>query len=188
MLRLVNAGNATPISYLVDPTDFFEPGMIGSLTGRVGGRDICGRSKGTMPIGIIDDIRNGTDDSTLVNKRITIWNEAVVAETDMFDHLGIYSVGCDLGVSFRGLFSPVLSDIKTSGVVAKVIVCPTVLSGAVRFQWIPQVIHSHIPTLSMKISISAKGVYCIQCNTLNEYLDIGNQLDGSYKCYHCRNY
>ncbi len=57
MLRLVQIGNALPLSYPVDSTSVFEPGMIAQL--KLGGQDIvAGLSDGTAPLGIIDDVRS----------------------------------------------------------------------------------------------------------------------------------
>lgn len=189
MLRIVNTVKYLPTSYVVHPTDHFEPGMIGSITGKTAtGYNICGRFNGSMPIGIIDDVRNNKDDSTLASQRITIWNEAITLQTDMFEHLGIYVPGNELGVSPKGLLSPALSDIRISGPVAEIVTGPTAVSGMVEFKWIPQIIsHSLAPIICAKISLPKQpGMYCSKCNTLNQYIDVGNQPDGSYKCGPCR--
>lgn len=55
-LKLVQVGNALPISYPVDPTAEFEGGMIGQLYLR-GNNLVCGVSDGRAPFGIIDDIK-----------------------------------------------------------------------------------------------------------------------------------
>lgn len=56
MLRIIQAGNALPFSYPVDPSATFQQGNIGQL--KLIGQDIVvGLSDGTAPIGIIDDIR-----------------------------------------------------------------------------------------------------------------------------------
>lgn len=53
-LRLIQVGNSLPISYPVDPSASFQPGMIAQL--KVIGNDIvAGVSDGTVPLGIIDD-------------------------------------------------------------------------------------------------------------------------------------
>lgn len=54
MLRLVQVGNALPISYPVDPTATFSPGYVGQLR-LYGNNIVCGVSDGTAPFGIIDD-------------------------------------------------------------------------------------------------------------------------------------
>lgn len=57
MLRLVQIGNALPLSYPVDSTSVFEPGMIAQL--KLVGQDIvAGLSDGTAPLGILDDARS----------------------------------------------------------------------------------------------------------------------------------
>jgi hypothetical protein len=56
MLKLVQVGNALPISYPVDPVSEFEGGMIGQLYLR-GNNIVCGVSDGSSPLGVIDDTR-----------------------------------------------------------------------------------------------------------------------------------
>lgn len=56
MLRLEQIGNSLPISYPVDPTAQFMPGMIGQLKLH-GNSIVCGVSDGTAPLGVIDDTR-----------------------------------------------------------------------------------------------------------------------------------
>ena len=56
MLKLVQVGNALPISYPVDPSAEFEPGMVASLMLR-GNNIVCGVSDGRTPFGIIDDFK-----------------------------------------------------------------------------------------------------------------------------------
>lgn len=56
MLRVIQSGNARPVSYPVDPNAIFEAGMIAQF--RVIGNDvILGVSDGRAPFGIIDDVR-----------------------------------------------------------------------------------------------------------------------------------
>ncbi len=55
--RIVQSGNALPISYPVDRTAEFQPGMIAQL-GMTGNNIVCGVSDGTAPFGIIDDINS----------------------------------------------------------------------------------------------------------------------------------
>ena len=56
MLKLIQVGNAMPVSYPVDSTSEFQPGQIGQI--KLLGQDIVvGLSDGTAPLGIIDDIR-----------------------------------------------------------------------------------------------------------------------------------
>lgn len=56
ILRLIQVGNALPVSYPVDMTSEFQPGMIAQLS-LMGNNIVCGVSDGTAPIGIIDDTR-----------------------------------------------------------------------------------------------------------------------------------
>jgi hypothetical protein len=54
--RIVQAGNALPMSYPVDPNAEFQPGMIAQL-GVFGNNYVAGVSDGTAPLGIIDEIK-----------------------------------------------------------------------------------------------------------------------------------
>lgn len=56
MLRIVQSGNALPLSWPVDPNAEFQPGMVAQL-GVIGNNIVCGVSDGTAPIGIIDEIK-----------------------------------------------------------------------------------------------------------------------------------
>lgn len=70
MLRVIQTGNARPISYPVDPNATFEPGMIGQFK-VVGNDHVLGVSDGRAPFGIIDDIRT-TAFSAPVNDELVI--------------------------------------------------------------------------------------------------------------------
>lgn len=67
MLRLVQVANSLPASFIVDPSATFQPGMIAELT-VIGNQVMATVSKGTAPIGVIDDIK--TNAFTTVS-----WNE-----------------------------------------------------------------------------------------------------------------
>ncbi len=56
MLRIIQAGNALPTTFPVDPNATFQPGTVGQLY-VIGNNIVCGVSDGTAPIGIIDDIK-----------------------------------------------------------------------------------------------------------------------------------
>lgn len=56
MLRLVQVCNSIPFTFPVDPNAEFQPGMIAQLT-VMGNNVVCGVSDGTVPIGIIDDVK-----------------------------------------------------------------------------------------------------------------------------------
>ena len=56
VFRIVQAGNALPASYPVDPNAEFQPGMIAQF-GVIGNQTVIGVSDGTAPFGIIDDIK-----------------------------------------------------------------------------------------------------------------------------------
>jgi len=56
MFRIVQAGNSIPTSFPVDPNAEFQPGQFAQLN-VFGNNIVCGVSDGTVPIGIIDDIK-----------------------------------------------------------------------------------------------------------------------------------
>jgi hypothetical protein len=56
MLKIVQIGNAIPVSYPVDSVAEFEPGHIAQFYMR-GNQIVCGVSDGRAPFGIIDDFK-----------------------------------------------------------------------------------------------------------------------------------
>src|SRR6266568_6219206 len=54
-LKAIQIGGSLPISYIVDPTGVFEPGMLAELK-LIGNDLVVGVSSGLAPIGIIDDV------------------------------------------------------------------------------------------------------------------------------------
>lgn len=71
MLRTIQIGNTTPLSYPVDPTSTFLPGQIGQLK-LIGNDIVVGLSDGLAPLGIIDDIRSIAFTQTVVDEVIII--------------------------------------------------------------------------------------------------------------------
>ena len=67
MYRIVQAGNALPFSFPVDPSSEFEPGQIAQLT-LLGNQTVCGVSDGSAPIGIIDDIKKHSFTSVSIDE------------------------------------------------------------------------------------------------------------------------
>jgi len=55
-LKIIQTGNSLPVSYPVDSTAQFEPGMIAQLYLR-GNNLVCGVSDGRSPLGLIDDFK-----------------------------------------------------------------------------------------------------------------------------------
>lgn len=133
-----------PNSYLVEPTGYFEPGMIGTLK-KLGGQIVCGVSNGTAPIGIIDDIRVAPThptspgaNSTIASGRVTIWNVPIEAETDSFKITDKYFTGGSLGVSDIGLLCSNSMDIARSGIVGRILRAPSPIAPLLYFEWIVQ--------------------------------------------------
>lgn len=193
MLRLVNAGSGLPKSYIVDTIDHFEPGMIASFTGKLSNLDVCGRSRGYNPVGIIDDIRNQQDDSTQGSGRITVWDCKFEADTDMFEPKN-YVLGQNLYVSSNGLlcdvsqrsFDPIVSTTKFYPVAIATKI-PSALDPTLRFIWTFQQPVNAAVVIHKAINIkNLTGMTCSSCNYLNEYVNESNQEDGSYICYKCR--
>jgi hypothetical protein len=77
MFRVVQTGNALPISYPVDPNAEFQPGMVGQL-GVIGNNIVCGVSDGTAPLGIIDDIKVRAFTSPSVDEVVIAPAEGIV--------------------------------------------------------------------------------------------------------------
>ena len=71
MLRVIHTAAALPVSYPVDPTAEFEPGMIAQL--KILGNDIiAGVSDGTAPLGIIDDVRTSAFTKAQIDEVVII--------------------------------------------------------------------------------------------------------------------
>lgn len=83
MLKLIQVGNALPISYPVDPSSTFEPGQIGQLK-MVGNEIVVGLSDGTAPIGIIDDVRTASFTQPSVDEVV------LISATGILDAYGRY--------------------------------------------------------------------------------------------------
>ncbi len=71
MLKVVHIANTLPISYPVDPTAEFEPGMIAQQK-LIGNDIVMGVSDGTAPFGIIDDVRTTAFTATQIDEVVII--------------------------------------------------------------------------------------------------------------------
>jgi len=71
MLRLIQIGNALPVSYPVDPTATFQPGQVAQLK-VMGNEIVCGVSDGTAPFGVIDDINTNAFTKSVVDEVVDI--------------------------------------------------------------------------------------------------------------------
>lgn len=76
-LKFVQVGNALPISYPVDPSAEFEPGMIAQLK-LVGNNIVVGVSDGSAPFGILDDYKTRAFTSPSIDEVVIANNLAVV--------------------------------------------------------------------------------------------------------------
>lgn len=202
MLRLVNAGKVAPMSYLADPgSPDFEPGQIAevySVTNTQGTTFFCKPYVGGNIVGIIDDIKRGTNNSTLGSGRITVWNtgSGLIYETDQFESFA-YRIGDNL---FADPSSAKLTAYQTAltlagGIIAAVIdpPNPNAPHPLLRFEWLyPRTKISMGPgilgaargrsTFVIPAKTSKSGPATCKCGYINEYAD-PNQ---PYECYKCR--
>jgi len=70
-LKIVQIGNSIPVSYPVDPTAEFEPGMIAQLYLR-GNNLVCGVSDGRAPFGIIDDFKTRAFTAPSIDEEVIV--------------------------------------------------------------------------------------------------------------------
>lgn len=180
MLKILDDYGNILTRLILDPLIYFNPGMIAEK--RLG--NICVLSNGLIPYGIIDDIHN-TKQSTCGCGYVHVWKEQVLAETDMFDlkclnSFKAYTKGkasTDLYVN-DGLLTTIRNDKKPIiGEFIEYLPNPD----RIIFEWFGANI-----ALQNKIEINS-GINCSKCKDFNEYISEGNQPDGSYKCYKCRN-
>lgn len=80
MFRIVQAGNALPLSYPVDPSAEFQPGMVAQL-GVMGNQLVAGVSDGTAPFGIIDEIKTRAFTAPSVDESVILFVPPVVRTT-----------------------------------------------------------------------------------------------------------
>ncbi len=71
MLRILQIGGSLPFSWPVDPNAEFQPGMIAQLNTN-GSQITCGVSDGTVPIGIIDDIKTNSFTSASIDEVVIV--------------------------------------------------------------------------------------------------------------------
>lgn len=76
-LRLVQVGNALPVSFIVDPSTQFMPGMIAQLTVQ-NNQVVATLSNGTAPIGIIDDIKTKAFTNISWNEEVKVMSAGVI--------------------------------------------------------------------------------------------------------------
>lgn len=107
MLRLLDARNKLPTSFIVDPNAEFQPGQIAALKWDTNNAVVVCVSDGLNPIGIIDDIKNAEDDSTIGSGRVTIWSSRMVISTDQFESQGFYANKTPLFISKNGKFTSI---------------------------------------------------------------------------------
>jgi hypothetical protein len=70
-LKIVQVGNALPVSYPVDPVAEFEPGMMAQLYLR-GNNLVCGVSDGRAPFGIIDDFKTRAFTAPSIDEEVIV--------------------------------------------------------------------------------------------------------------------
>lgn len=116
MLRIVHAGTSLPVSFPLDPTAEFEPGMIAQL--KVIGNDIvCGISDGTAPLGMIDDVRTKAFTKNQIDELVEIaventtidGNGQIVNAADSYGFLQFSNI---LENSFTSTVSVILNPVN----------------------------------------------------------------------------
>ncbi|HLG28271.1 MAG TPA: hypothetical protein VI423_10840 [Paenisporosarcina sp.] len=194
MLRHIVAPDpASVITFKVDPLAYFEPGQAAQLYIN-GSCVVCGPSDGLAPYGIIDDVKNGTIDTTKPSGRVTVWMSAVHAETDQFDPILNYLAvpfGWPLYVNSKGRLTITKVHKGRSVQVGEII---DLVNGLLQFTFAHQlynvqlfpnangILEPAVPRTTSK----QNGMTCHKCNTPNQYIDTPNQPDGTYECYGCR--
>jgi hypothetical protein len=78
-LIVLHINSSLPISYPVDPTAEFEPGVLGQLK-TIGNDIVIGVSDGTAPFGIIDDVRTQAFTKAQVDEIVVV--SVDLSETD----------------------------------------------------------------------------------------------------------
>lgn len=88
MLTLVQVGSGLPLSFPVDPSAEYQPGMIAQLK-VIGNEIVVGVSDGTAPLGIIDDINTSAFTAPSVDEVV------VISATGVNDGYGNYTAQAD---------------------------------------------------------------------------------------------
>ena len=106
MLRLIQIGNALPVSYPTDPSSTFQPGQIAQLK-VIGNEIVCGVSDGTAPLGIIDDINTSAFTAPQVDEVV------IVSVVSIFDGYQLVSaVATEKRMAFANIVrSSFISDV-----------------------------------------------------------------------------
>ena len=108
MLRLIQIGNALPVSYPVDPSATFQPGQIAQLKTVGPDEIVVGVSDGTAPFGIIDDVRANAFTSTVKDEVVVV---PVVAISDGYRLVAAADTKAELRFP-NIVFSSFVSDIE----------------------------------------------------------------------------
>lgn len=104
MLKITNVCDALPINFTVDKAATFYPGQMAQLKA-IGNEIVCGVSDGTSPCGIIDDINDDANNSTVTSGRICVWSHFGIFETDQYDSTQRYTKGAKLYCNKYGKFT-----------------------------------------------------------------------------------
>jgi len=106
MLKIIQVSMALPISYPVDPDPavHFHRGMFGQVIVSGKSRYIT-VSDGSMPIGPIDDVRDGVFYDTTSCGMVTLWTAPGIYATDQFEADKLYPDKVSLCVNNKGLLT-----------------------------------------------------------------------------------
>ena len=104
MLKIIQVGSAMPRSGPADsdPSVHFLPGMFGQVVNVDKVNWYVTVSDGQRPIGLIDDVRDGVDDTTIGSNRITLWTSPGIYAVDQFEKSEQYPDGKLLRVADNG--------------------------------------------------------------------------------------
>lgn len=105
VLRIIESLADEPIRFPTDPDSYFVPGQVAQIDYN---KMICGVSDGTQPLGLIDDIRSKSIDSTEPGGLISVWQQRMVFRTDQYEALeGAYITGASLFVNIFGFLTTI---------------------------------------------------------------------------------
>lgn len=82
VLQVLESMPDEPMRLPVDPKAKFVPGQVAQVDHD---NILCGVSDGTRPIGLIDDIKNDSIDSTDPSGLMSIWPQRMVFRTDQYE-------------------------------------------------------------------------------------------------------
>jgi len=179
--------------HIVNPNVYIKPGQFAQLDQ---GQTLWA-SDGSAPFGIIENI-NHYSSSSGVYRTANVWHEYLHFLTDQFELNVSYSKNSVLYCSNHGKCTTIQG---TSLYILGTIMAPPA-NGLLEIEFDPTYVRHLLRwnhgvvrlnsasgqnnLINKQPSTTRPGMSC-SCGEHNEYIDTGNQPDGSYKCYRCRN-